>query len=428
MVSTTDGRYPKAGGRQLEVATLNAMRRETAIRVVGGSVAGLTVALSLIQSGLANVQVLEAIPDGATTQGGGALGVTRGTVASLKGLGIDPSEYLSPFLKPQADGASDWAHVGHTSWPELHRALRDHLPDGVVRGGMRLRSHSPTGTNRSALGFANGERDESELTIFADGRNSTGRRLVGDQRKLQYAACAALRGQAMPPAPEFVDRVIDRKFPEVPAHFGCRPLTRRQEALPPGQESPLDWFLNVNLTTRRFQELAGDHPALKTFIPPQEITATTRAFIFEKAEHLPDNLKSIIHNSHVLQISPVLDIAPPTTMTFKHPEGAPAVLLGDALAPQRPQTAQGMNLTVSQSVWFGWLAASNLRGEISESELFQRMDEIHLPMVTQTQRTGVELCEKLSLGAPPDLVVPYFNGPPAAFPGRPRRGGGQSRR
>lgn len=366
--------------------------------------AGLTVALSLIQAGLRNLEVLEAMPDSAATQGGGTLVVTKGTVTGLQGLGISPSEYLSPLTKPPVGDVHDWQRVGVTSWHEMYHALRARLPDGILRSGMRLKSHIPVGNGRSLLGFTDGTRGESELTIYADGRNSRGRRLIGDHRELQYSEFSVLRGQAMPPTPDLVDLTTTSTTKS--AQFVCSPLTKRTHALPPGQAAPLDWSFCVNLSARKFQEITGSHPTVKTFVPPHEVSSETSRFIFDQAEILPPNLKSIVYNSHLLQISPTLDLAPPATMTFKDPDGAPSLLIGDAWVPQRPQVAQGMNLAVSESIWLGHLMGGQLRGELSEVEVFQRMDAIFVPLVREFQERGVVSCQRIGLGVPAKVVIP----------------------
>ena len=63
----------------------------------------------------------------------------------------------------------------------------------------------PDGDGRAVLHFEGGDRATADLVAFADGRKSTGRKLLDPDRPLRYAGYVAHRGQLDDCPPELRD-------------------------------------------------------------------------------------------------------------------------------------------------------------------------------------------------------------------------------
>jgi salicylate hydroxylase len=124
------------------------------IAIIGGGVGGLTAALALLRRGF-EVDVLEQAPAasavGASLQlGPNALRLLdeMGLLSALRTIGVRPDavDFLrwddGSLLLHQALGEEAEAHFGAPQLdfyrPDLHRALADALPDGVLRLGVRV--------------------------------------------------------------------------------------------------------------------------------------------------------------------------------------------------------------------------------------------------------------------------------------------------
>ena len=171
---------------------------ELKVLIVGGSIAGLTLALALLRSGwpASSVSVFERTEDG--RRGGAGVTIDGLTVAILKGLGLFDSE----------EAATSWAGMplyaelaasGHVldrteafgsfaiHWEKLYLALRGALPEGIVQYEKRLaRIERPSGGGVTTH-FDDGSSAEGSLLVGSDGSASAVRN-----------ACASAAGWAGP--------------------------------------------------------------------------------------------------------------------------------------------------------------------------------------------------------------------------------------
>ncbi|TDB83066.1 monooxygenase, partial [Micromonospora fluostatini] len=177
-------------------------RPQPRIAVVGGSLTGCTAALLLRQAGFDQVTVYEAAPHSAP-RGGGLIGLEHPALDTLDRLGIDQDEIVahrSETIWQVTVRARQHTHTArrtypgrNTTWNLLHTALTARLPDGMLHTHRRVTGLTGR-QGQPLLHFTDGTTRHADLVLFADGRTSTGRRLLDPDRPLRYAGYVAHRG------------------------------------------------------------------------------------------------------------------------------------------------------------------------------------------------------------------------------------------
>ncbi len=361
------------------------------IAVVGGSLTGPVVALQLAQAGFDRVAVYEAVP-ASFPQGGGLISLEHSALDTLDRLGIPQHEFvrfdteticqITVRDRRPADTVRRTYPGRLTTWTLLHHAVTARLPADLLCTGRRVTGLAQR-AGRPLLEFADGAREPADLVVFADGRSSTGRRLLDAGRRLAYAGYVAHRGTS--PAPGPADFLRFEPCPGV--QFNIAPV--------PGG---CDWTFYLNATTDDYTARFGAPPQRRVFALPRHVSTAARTHVNHAAEtHLPAEQTAIVHATTTRMAVPVMDIAPPTAMVWPVGRGH-AVLLGDALAPVRPHTARGANNGIEQAA--GLIAAltqhrkyrADLPGALAG---WQRR---HLPAAVTAVRLGPVIGGRLGLG------------------------------
>ncbi|MDG4803637.1 FAD-dependent monooxygenase [Micromonospora sp. WMMD980] len=316
---------------------------QTRVAVVGGSLTGATCALLLLRAGFP-VTVYEAAP-AAAPRGGGLIGLEHPALDVLDRLGIGQQEILAhpsetvrevTLRDRQPIHTARHQYPGrNTTWSLLHHALTRRLPDGVLRPGHRVTGLTAHG-GRPHLLFANHRHAAADLVVFADGRTSTGRRLLDPARRLRYAGYVAHRGHTDHASPHLRDFL--RLEPGPGCQYNVAPI--------PGG---LDWTLYLTCAAADYTHYFGAPPHRRTFALPRHVSDTARALVDAHAALvLPAAHAATVHATTVRMAAPVMDIDAPTRMAW--PIGAGwAALIGDALAPVRPHTGRGANNGIEQA-------------------------------------------------------------------------------
>jgi 2-polyprenyl-6-methoxyphenol hydroxylase-like FAD-dependent oxidoreductase len=348
------------------------------IDIVGGSVTG--PALAVMLRGLADVTVYETHTT-RIDRAGGIIGLDHLSLDILEGLGIGQDEIV-PFASPrvvqikiavraETDRVATIYPGKNTTWRALNGALLERLPDGVVQQGRV--------TNVSADGLAvDGSTHRPDLVVFADGRNSIGRRVFDPKRKLRYAGYAAHRGNAPWCPPDLRDFVSYRM-----AHgqFNAYPL--------PG--SAMDWVFYLSHSADEWTQIFGTEPT----VAPYGVGTWARAHVDRQADLLlPARQAQAVHDTTTRGVAPVVDIAPPVRAYF---DDARAVLLGDALAPVRPHTGRGANNGIQQAAWLAAALRQHVRYDASLDAALRGWQERVLPLVRHDLERGPALATTAGL-------------------------------
>lgn len=180
------------------------------IAVVGGSIAGCTVAIELARRGSA-VTLFERSGEELKDRGAG-LGVPNSVIATFAARDLvdaDLPYFPAPaFLRIRRSAAEP--RYGHLAWRQpaklaamnwggLYRNLRKRVPDGVYRTRRQVVGLVQPDVSGVVLRFADGEQARFDLVVCADGYASLGRQTLFPDVKLNYAGYVLWRG-CMPEA------------------------------------------------------------------------------------------------------------------------------------------------------------------------------------------------------------------------------------
>ncbi|WP_436528276.1 FAD-dependent monooxygenase [Actinoplanes sp. HUAS TT8] len=365
------------------------------IAVVGGSLTGPTTALLLLHAGFTNVALYEAVPASAPL-GGGLIGLEHSALDVLDQLGIPQDEFVHYSSEAVVEFAVHQRRPGaehrrlyagrNTTWSLLHPALTRRLPSGVLHTGKRL-TGLDTAYGRPLLHFADGDTATADLVVFADGRASTGRRLLDPDRQLHYAGYVAHRGQTdtiMSGLADFLRFEPDRSGMQ----FNVAPI--------PGGT---DWTFYLGATAAQYTDFFGAAPTRRVFALPQHVTGTARAAVDDSAQRfLPEEQAALVHATGTRMGAAVMDIDPPTRMAWPVGDGH-AVLIGDALAPVRPHTARGANNGIEQAAGLAAALTQHRKYGADLSTALHGWQHRHLPAAVAAVELGPALARQHGLGA-----------------------------
>ena len=173
--------------------------------IIGGGIGGLCTAIALRQTGI-DVRIYERIE--AFERVGAGLSVWGNAIRALRKLGLADqviqagsafgrTEFRNPsgkILQSGAVGAFGEPNVA-SHRAELHRILASALPTEVLRLGMKC-DRVEQGADGVTIHLANGQTDQADCVIAADGLRSTIRQQLFPGTRLNYAGCTSWRGVA----------------------------------------------------------------------------------------------------------------------------------------------------------------------------------------------------------------------------------------
>ncbi len=394
---------PEAARESVDLAlrrrvTSGGMKDDLSIAIVGGSITGPVLCLLLRQAGFNNVHVYEGTPS-AVPQAGGVIGLDHTSLGVLDTIGV-PQEEIVPFPSQRITSikVADRREMGrvqtlypgrNTTWTLAHDALTQRLPADTLHTGARLVGLEPGSDGRAVLHFEGGDRATADLVAFADGRRSTGRKLLDPDRPLHYAGYVAHRGQLDDCPPDLRD--FWRYEPDG-TQFTLFPIRQ------PDGDIGTDWTFYLNASPEQFRAHFGADPTTRTFVLPQQVSVEARAYVDAMAAKLlTPNAADLVHRTTRRMAVPVLDIAPPTQMVY--PVGSShAVLLGDALAPPRPHIGRGANNGIDQAAGLVTALAEHRNDGVDLDVTLTAWQTRCLPMVTESLELGPELGRALGLG------------------------------
>jgi 2-polyprenyl-6-methoxyphenol hydroxylase-like FAD-dependent oxidoreductase len=371
-----------------------ASARQPTIAIIGGSLTGPVTALLLLHAGFDTVTVYEAAPASAPL-GGGLIGLEHSALDVLDRLGIPQHEFVAYDSEAIVQMNIRDRHPAeiirrtypgrNTTWTLLHHALTRRLPDGVLRAGMKVTAVAEH-SGRPVLRFSDGHSEPADLVVFADGRSSTGRRLLDPDRTLRYAGYVAHRGIATAtPQPGLRDFLRLQPCPGV--QFNLAPV--------PGG---CDWTFYLGCTSTEYAQRFGADPTRRVFALPQHVSPAARAHVDTHADLLlPAEHAAVVRATTTRMAVPVLDITPPTRMVWPIGTGH-TVLLGDALAPVRPHTARGANNGIEQAAGLAAALTQHHKYGADLTTALHGWQRRHLPAAIAAVHRGPVIGHRLGLG------------------------------
>ena len=175
------------------------------IGIIGGSIAGCSAAIQLMNEGY-DITVFERSNKPLVGRGGG-IGTTPTLMNQIKQDGLVMGDFAyfqinsMPFVGKSEShepfGKIAWAmpmnfHV--FQWNELWRKLREQVPDKHYHAGTQIVGAAMVTENKVELVTAEGCKEHFDLVLFADGYNSLGRSILFPEKKLKYRGYVLWRG------------------------------------------------------------------------------------------------------------------------------------------------------------------------------------------------------------------------------------------
>ncbi|MEV4539328.1 FAD-dependent monooxygenase [Asanoa sp. NPDC049518] len=363
------------------------------IAVVGGSLTGPVTAMLLHAAGFPDVTVYEAAP-AHVPLAGGLISLEHPALEVLDRLGIDQSEVLAcPSEHIVQMDIRDRiptrtltrTYPGrNTTWTLLHAALAQRMPAGTVRTGHRLTDLHTSG-GRPRLRFTNGDTATADLVVFADGRASTGRRILDPDRALRYAGYVAHRGTTQPPTLTLSDFLRMQPWPG--AQFNIAPI--------PGA---LDWTFYLNATAGQYEAWFGAPPTRRLMATGRHVSGPARTVVDACATALlPTDHAEVVRTTTQRMAVPVIDIDPPQQMVWPVGDGW-AVLIGDALAPVRAHIAKGANNGIEQAAGLAAALHQHHKFGADLGAALGGWQRRYLPAVHDAITRGAAIGARLGLG------------------------------
>jgi 2-polyprenyl-6-methoxyphenol hydroxylase-like FAD-dependent oxidoreductase len=375
---------------------------QPSIAIVGASITGPTLAALLHQAGLTNVTVVDAY-EHLHAQAGGVIGLEHTSLAALDSIDVPQREFV-PFTSERVVAVKvadrqevDRTHTFYpgrsTAWHLINSALLERLPQGWLRLGSRVQGLTADLDGRAQLQIAHADPVSADLVVFADGRRSTGRRLLDPGRQLRYGGYVAWRGQSPIVPPDLRD--YTRLEPHG-AGLHLFPILQRDGGI------ATDWTFYLNHSDEQARDLLGADPTRRTYVLPHQIPPHAREYVTGHARQmLPTPAAEIIEATPVWTAAPIVDIAPPERMVYPIGDRAHAVLLGDALAPVRPNTARGANNGIEQATSLVSALTQHLRYGADLPVALEGWQRRSLPAVHAALELGPKLGAALGLGRHP---------------------------
>jgi len=260
------------------------------IAIVGGGLVGPTAELFLRAAGFSDVTTYEATTKNA--QSGGIVGLNGAASFALRGVGIDPDALtasqatqgmvydISPDGETTSSRAVDLGGV-NVAWDVLHQAVTQ---EGTVRQGKRAIGIA-AGDRGAVVSFDDSTSIEADIVVFADGRNSFGRSVLGPQQEPTYQDHVIWRGITRPPSPAPDCFSCYKNTDEGVVLFVSDPITRGVHS---GRS---DWLLYQNVTADAYRDLLGITPQSRYYVQAKHVTTKAREALEGYAQaKLPEHL------------------------------------------------------------------------------------------------------------------------------------------
>jgi 2,6-dihydroxypyridine 3-monooxygenase len=313
------------------------------ILVVGGSLGGLTAALTLRDLGH-DVTIYERAATPLAGLGAGIVlnPLTVRYLVERSGIDLTTISIASNWVRYlAADGSI--AHERQTSYRfssynALYRGLLDQLPSERYCLATPIVGHTQQ-PNMITAEFADGSHQQADLLVWAVGIRSTGRRLICPNAQLEYAGYVAWRGtvgadELGSAANRFADAITYYVLPQ--GHMLVYPIPVVDRAGASGTQLNWLWYQNV-AAGAALNTLLTDASGVQrdVSVPAGMVNATARDTLHDDASQLPLPLAELVRNTAQPFIQAIMDLEP------AHMVDGRACIMGDAAFVARPHAAAG---------------------------------------------------------------------------------------
>jgi 2,6-dihydroxypyridine 3-monooxygenase len=371
-------------------------RAENRAAVVGGSIGGLTAALLLRDAGW-DVDVFERSPAVLEGRGGGIVLHPATMRYLLERAGAGPAElgvavaWVRYLDRAGAVAHQRRCHYRFTSYDVLYRRLlesygreRYHLAEECV--SLDDPSVSPR------LEFRSRRLVPADLVVFADGINSIGRRLLGQDAEPHYVGYVAWRGTVDEDLIEAgaLETLSDAiTYHVLPAgHFITYPIPGRESSAGSRRLRNWLWYWNVPPGAELEDLLTGDDGTAFTTSVPRGLVPRDRVSELARRARadLPPALAEVLTATPDPFIQVIFDLAVERTATGR------ACLIGDAAFTARPHIAAG-TAKAAEDAWTLAAAIDGVRGDVATTLLpwSQQQIAVGAAAVARSREAGTRL-------------------------------------
>jgi 2-polyprenyl-6-methoxyphenol hydroxylase-like FAD-dependent oxidoreductase len=332
------------------------------VGIVGGSIAGCTVAIELMRAGC-DVTLFERTGDELKDRGAG-IGVPTSILDTLIRRDLVDSDtpyfagrgFTRLWRTPQAQrfGYLAWdqpADLALLNWGVLYRNLRKRVPDDVYQAehrvaGLRVLTHDQVGVE-----LADGTVPGFDLVVCADGYTSLGRRMLFPDVTIEYAGYVLWRGVLSErEMTETTPLQSGVHSPGYPGGHGIFYFVPGPDGSAKSGERMVNWGMYVPVEVNSLEQFFTDkqgHPH-EGSLPPGGMASTTEAELKRKASiRLPGFYDEIVQASQNTFGYAIYDCHVPAYRKGR------ICLAGDAGAFARPHTAAGALKSINDAIGLG---------------------------------------------------------------------------
>jgi 2-polyprenyl-6-methoxyphenol hydroxylase-like FAD-dependent oxidoreductase len=385
--------------------------------VVGGSMSGLLAALLLRRAGF-EVDVYERVESELAGRGAGIV-AQPDLIERLRRLGIDTTalgveittrkiidssgRFTDEFVCPQI----------LTAWERVYRVLRDAFPGEHYHRGRGVAGFEQTKTSVAAR-FGDGDAEEGDVLVGADGLRSTIRQQCLPELAPLYAGYVAWRG--LIPEAAFPARVHRELFEYMtfclPPGEQCLgyPIAGPDGDLRPGRRRyNVVWYRPADEATELPYLLTDERGTTHTIsIPPPLIRREAIAAMRAAAERLvAPQFREIVRMIEEPILQPIYDLETPRMALGR------VAIIGDAAFVARPHVAAGVAKAaddasaLADALAEGEVEAALLRFEAARLPVGRRIIERarHLGAYLQATQTAEERARSRRHGIPQAVLA-----------------------
>lgn len=332
------------------------------VGIVGGSIAGCTVAVELMRLGC-DVTLFERTGDELKDRGAG-IGTPMAVFESLVSRDLVDSDtpyfagraFTRRWRTPEEEryGYLAWdqsADLALLNWGVLYRNLRKRVPDRIYRAEHRVVGLQVLQHDRVGVELADGSVPAFDLVVCADGYTSLGRRTLFPEVGIEYAGYVLWRGvlheKEMDETQPLQSGVHSPGYPGGHGIFYFVPG-------PDGSVAPgtrvVNWGMYVPVAETSLGEFFTDNEGKlhEGSLPPGGMQPTTESELKRKAEErLPSYYNDIVERSRNTFAYAIYDCHVPAYRRGR------ICLAGDAGAFARPHTAAGALKSINDAIALG---------------------------------------------------------------------------